>query len=162
MFWYRRSFDCIWGCNIQGLRLVCNVFSHTLRNVLFDSGFQVPRCLTNIAVWATAFKRVYHATFMIVGYVVFTFWIQNRSWCKYYYWCKCPVLLILPYVGVKSTQIERNIKKMTEKLYRASNPRVIFTSASVLNPKGKDHISHKRKSCVVYTFKCCWLNSYIC
>ena len=27
-----------------------------------------------------------------------------------------------------------------EKVYRASNPRVIFTSAAVLNPKGRDLI----------------------
>ena len=50
---------------------------------------------------------------------------------------KYPVLLILPYVGVKSKQVERDIKNMTEKVYRASNPRVIFTSAAVLNPVGK-------------------------
>ena len=47
---------------------------------------------------------------------------------------KCPVLLISPYVGVKSKQIERDIKNMTEKLYHASNSRVVFTSAAVLNP----------------------------
>ena len=65
---------------------------------------------------------------------------------------KCPVLLILPYVGEKSTQIERNIKKMTEKVYRAVKLRVVFTSSSVLSPKGKNLISNKEKSCVVYTF----------
>ena len=40
---------------------------------------------------------------------------------------------------------------MTEKVYRASNPRVIFTSVAVLNPKGKDLVSYKNRSCVVYT-----------
>ena len=44
---------------------------------------------------------------------------------------KCPVLLILPYVGAKSEQVEKEIKNMTEKVYRASNPKVIFTSAAV-------------------------------
>ena len=34
---------------------------------------------------------------------------------------KFPVLLILPYIGVKSNQIERNIKIMTEKVYRSSS-----------------------------------------
>ena len=48
---------------------------------------------------------------------------------------KCPVLLILPYVGVKSNQIARDIKNMTEIVYHASNQRVIFTSTVVLNPK---------------------------
>ena len=61
----------------------------------------------------------------------------------------------------KSTQIERNIKKLTEKIYRAAKPRVIFTSSSVLSPKGKDLTSNKHKSCIVYTFECCCLNSYI-
>ena len=58
-------------------------------------------------------------------------------------------------------QIGRNIKKLTEKVDRAAKPRVIFTSSSVLNHKEKDLISNKLKSCVVYTFKCCCLNSYI-
>ena len=59
---------------------------------------------------------------------------------------KCPVLLILPYVGEKSTQFEKkNIKKMTEKVYRAVKPMVIFTSSSVLSPKGKDLIYNKLK-----------------
>ena len=62
----------------------------------------------------------------------------------------CLVLLILHYVGIKSKQIERDIKNMTEKVYRTSNPRVIFTSAAVLNPKGKDLKLYKHKSCVVY------------
>ena len=74
---------------------------------------------------------------------------------------KCPVLLILPYVGQKSTQIERNIKKMTEKVYFSAKPRVIFTSSAVLSPRGKDLISNKEKSCVVYTFECCCSDSYI-
>ena len=74
---------------------------------------------------------------------------------------KCPVLLILPYVGEKSSHIEINIKKMTEKVNRAANPRVIFTSSSVLSAKGKDLIFNKEKSCVVYTFECCWSNNYI-
>ena len=67
----------------------------------------------------------------------------------------------MPYAGEKSTQIERNIKKLTEKVYRLAKPRVIFTSSSVLSPKGKDLISNKHKSCVVYTFGCCCSNSYI-
>ena len=50
---------------------------------------------------------------------------------------------------------------MTEKVYRASNSRVIFTSAAVFNPQGKDLISYKHKSCVVYTYECCCSNSYI-
>ena len=41
------------------------------------------------------------------------------------------------YVGQKSTQIEKNINKMTEKVYRTVKPRVIFTSSSILIPKEK-------------------------
>ena len=58
-------------------------------------------------------------------------------------------MLILPYVGAKSKQVEREISNMTEKVYRASNPRVIFTSAADLSPQGKDLISYKQKNCVV-------------
>ena len=44
---------------------------------------------------------------------------------------KCPVLLIFPYAGENSTQIERNIKNLTEKVYCAAKPRAIFTSSPV-------------------------------
>ena len=40
---------------------------------------------------------------------------------------------------------------MMEKVYCASNPRVIFTSAAVLKPKGKYLLFYKHKSCVVYS-----------
>ena len=52
-------------------------------------------------------------------------------------------------MGEKSKQVERDIKNMTEKVYHASAPRVIFTSAAILNPRGKDLISYKHKSCAV-------------
>ena len=68
--------------------------------------------------------------------------------------------LIFSYVGVISKENERDIKNMTKKVYHASNPRVIFTSAAVLNLKGKDLISYKQKGCVVYTYECCCSNSY--
>ena len=50
---------------------------------------------------------------------------------------------------------------MTEKVFCASKPRVIFTSAAVLNSKGKDLISYKHESCKVYTYEYCFSNSYI-
>ena len=71
---------------------------------------------------------------------------------------KCQVILVLSYAGKKSNQIKKK-KKLTEKVYRAAKTTVIFTSSSVLSPKGKDLISNKHKSCVVYTFKCCCLSS---
>ena len=48
-------------------------------------------------------------------------------------------------MGEKSTQIERNRKKMTKKEYFAAKPKVIVTSGSVLSPKSKDLISNKEK-----------------
>ena len=92
---------------------------------------------------------------------VFKTELRRLKYTKPYGPEKCPVLLILPYVGEKSKQVERDIKNMTEKVYHASKPRVIFTSAAILNPRGKDLISYKHKSCVVYTYKCCCANSYI-
>ena len=53
------------------------------------------------------------------------------------------------------------LKNMTKKVYRASNPTVIFTSASVLNSKGNDLIFYELKNFLVYTYKCCCANSYI-
>ena len=73
---------------------------------------------------------------------------------------KCPVLLIFSHAGEKSTQIKRNTKKLTDKVYRASKHSVIFTSNSILSPKSKDLISNKDKICVIYTFECCCSNSY--
>ena len=35
---------------------------------------------------------------------------------------KYPVSLIFPYADEKSTQIDSNIKKLTEKVYRAAKP----------------------------------------
>ena len=92
---------------------------------------------------------------------VFRTELNRLKYIKLYGPEKCPILLILPYVGVKSNQIKRYIKNMTEKVYRASNPRLIFTSAAVLKFKGKDLLSYKHKCCVVYTYKCCCSNSYI-
>ena len=51
---------------------------------------------------------------------------------------------------------------MTEKVNMASNnPRILFKSAAVLNPKSKTLISYKHKNCVIYTYECCCWNSYI-
>ena len=50
---------------------------------------------------------------------------------------------------------------MTVRVYCESNPRIIFTSAAVLNPKGKDLISYKLKSYVVHTYECYCSNCYI-
>ena len=82
MFWFWKSINCIWSCYTNFLWLIVNMFSYTLCNVLFNSGFKVPRGLTNITDWATAFKRVNDTTFMFVRYEVFIFRTQNRSWCK--------------------------------------------------------------------------------
>ena len=40
---------------------------------------------------------------------------------------------------------QKKHKEDDEKVYRAAKPRVIFTSSSVLSPKGKDLISNKEK-----------------
>ena len=87
--------------------------------------------------------------------------INRLNYIKPYGPEKCPVLLIATYAGEKSTLVKRNIKKFSKKVYRAAKPRVIFTLSSVLSPIGKDLISNKHKSCVVYTFECCCSNNYI-
>ena len=62
---------------------------------------------------------------------VFKIELNRLKYIKPYGPEKCPVLLIFPYVGVKSKQVKKDIKNVAEKVYRASNPRVIFASAAV-------------------------------
>ena len=74
---------------------------------------------------------------------------------------KWHVILKLPFIGKKSHIFEKKLKLMTESLYSAVTPRVIFVSKPVLKIELKDPISHMEKSCVVYSFNCFCERSYI-
>ena len=39
---------------------------------------------------------------------------------------KCPVLLVLPYIGFKYKTFDKNIKDIMEKTYFFAKPRIIF------------------------------------
>ena len=71
------------------------------------------------------------------------------------------MVLVLPYVGTKSSFFERDIKYITEKSYYSAKSRVIIKSSPMFTPKGKNPISVEDNSCVVYTFECCSKNRYI-
>ena len=74
---------------------------------------------------------------------------------------KCPVLLVLPYIGVKSQLFEKNTKNIRENTYSAAKPRIIFKSSLIITLGSKDLISKNHSSGVVYTFKCYCESSYI-
>ena len=92
---------------------------------------------------------------------VFKTELNKLNYIKPYGHEKCLLIFILPYASEKLTQIEENLKKLTEKVYRAAKLTVIFASSFVLSPKGKNLISNKHKSCMVYTFEYWFSNSYI-
>ena len=64
-------------------------------------------------------------------------------------------------IGVKSKLIKKKIVDITSKTYHAVNLRVLFMSKPILQRSGKDLMTPKEKSLVVYKFKCCCDSSYI-
>ena len=50
---------------------------------------------------------------------------------------KCPVLLVLPYIGFKYKTFDKNIKDIMEKTYFFAKPRIIFKSNPILTPREK-------------------------
>ena len=71
------------------------------------------------------------------------------------------VPILLPYVGLASAALEKDLKLLTRQCYRAVKPRVIFTSKPMLSHVCKDHIPMKDISMVIYHFKCCCGDSYV-
>ena len=71
------------------------------------------------------------------------------------------VILKLPFMGNKVHIFEKKIKSMTESIYYAITPRIVFVSKPVLKIELKDPIPFMEKSCVVYRYNCFCKRSYI-
>ena len=71
------------------------------------------------------------------------------------------MILKLPFIGKKLHIFEKKIKLMTESIYSAITPRIIFVSKPVLKIELKDPIPFMEKSCVVYRYNCFCERSYI-
>ena len=74
---------------------------------------------------------------------------------------KCIVSIKLPFLGMESNRLEKEIKTITRKCYHAVEPRVIFQSRPILSHAHKDHIPISNTSMIVYHYKCCCENNYI-
>ena len=74
---------------------------------------------------------------------------------------KCILPIKLPFLGSASSRLEKDLKTTTQDCYGAVEPRVIFTSKSILSPAQKDSIPLIKSSMVVYHFECCCGNNYI-
>ena len=74
---------------------------------------------------------------------------------------KCPVTIKLPYVGLASTKVEKDIREMTKKCYYSVDPRIIFVSKPIMSHCFKDRIPTNDKSMVIYQFKCYCESSYV-
>ena len=73
-----------------------------------------------------------------------------------------PVVAIrLPFVGLASSAIEKDLRLLTRQCYPLVKPRIIFTSRPMLSHVCKDRIPIKDTSLVVYQFKCCCGSSYV-
>jgi hypothetical protein len=71
------------------------------------------------------------------------------------------VALKLPFLGTRSQQMEKELKRDIRKCYNSVEARMIFTSTSNFTPAVKDHIPYVNKSMVVYQFNCHCENDYV-
>jgi hypothetical protein len=71
------------------------------------------------------------------------------------------VAIKLPYVGMASTALEKDLRLLTRQCYRSVDPRIIFTSRPMLSHVCKDRIPMNNTSMVVYHFQCCCGDSYV-
>ena len=74
---------------------------------------------------------------------------------------KCPVYLRLPYIGQVSDCYRKKITNAIVRCYYAVNPRVIFTSRSMLPSSIKDVLPSHEKSHLIYLFRCSCDSTYV-
>ena len=74
---------------------------------------------------------------------------------------KCTEYIKLPFLGIQSTRLEKELKAITRNCYYAIEPRVIFESKPILSHVHKDRIPITNTSMVIYHYKCCCDNNYI-
>ena len=67
---------------------------------------------------------------------------------------KCPVYLKVPWMGEPSTKLSSGVKAAVDNCFASINPRVIFTSKSILSIAHEDVVPATKKSNVIYEFQC--------
>ena len=65
---------------------------------------------------------------------------------------KLNLALVFPSIDSQSTSFKRTIWRITEKVYYSVKPRVTFKYNPILIPRGKDLVTDKNTSSVVYIF----------
>ena len=67
---------------------------------------------------------------------------------------KCPFYLKVPCMGEPSTKLSSAVKAAVDNCFASVNPRVIFTSKSILPIARKDVVPATKKNIVIYEFQC--------
>ena len=67
---------------------------------------------------------------------------------------KCPVYLKVFWMGEPYTKLSRGVKATVDNCFASVNPRVIYTSKSILLIAHKDVVPTTKKSNVIYEFQC--------
>ena len=74
---------------------------------------------------------------------------------------KYPVYLRLPYIGQMSDHHRKKITNIISRTYHSVNPRVIFTSKTMLPSSIKDVLPSHERSQPIYLFKCSCESTYV-
>ena len=67
---------------------------------------------------------------------------------------KCPIYLKVLWMGEPFTKLSSGVKAAVDNCFASVNPRVIFTSKSILPIAHKDVVPATKKSNVIYEFQC--------
>ena len=67
---------------------------------------------------------------------------------------KCPVYLHIPWLGTVSKRFEKQVSASVRRCFFAVEPRVVFTTRSLLPSTKKDVLPASQKSNVIYQFLC--------
>ena len=67
---------------------------------------------------------------------------------------KCPVYLMVPWIGKPFTNLEKEVKTAVESCYGSVNTRLVFTSKRMLPVARNDALSTIQKKFVLNEYKC--------
>ena len=67
---------------------------------------------------------------------------------------KCPVYLLLPWLGSVSTRFEKQVKFAVKQCFSAVKPRVVYFTNELLSATNKDVLPALQKSNIIYQFSC--------
>ena len=67
---------------------------------------------------------------------------------------RCPVYLLLPWLGSVSTRFEKPVKSAVKLCFSAVEPRVVYSTNELLSATNKNVLPALQKSNVIYQFSC--------